>query len=156
SSRRGNKIPFRRRIDSSKPTYRQNRCCKNGSDHRFRFAIQHFNIKTPGRENETTASSNAEKAASGAVSGKSGYNSPAILAALGGADNIVSLDNCITRLRMSVKDMNLVDKEALKANRAIGVIQLNDHNLQVVIGPQVQSVKDELDSLIGNGQFAIS
>ncbi|MBZ6932296.1 hypothetical protein FMK14_28915, partial [Klebsiella pneumoniae] len=37
SSRRGNKIPFRRRIDSSKPTYRQNRCCKNGSDHRFRF-----------------------------------------------------------------------------------------------------------------------
>lgn len=122
----------------------------------FRFAIQHFNIKTPGRENETTASNNAEKAASGAVSGKSGYNSPAILAALGGADNIVSLDNCITRLRMSVKDMNLVDKEALKANRAIGVIQLNDHNLQVVIGPQVQSVKDELDSLIGNGQFAMS
>ncbi|WP_251854246.1 EAL domain-containing protein, partial [Enterobacter asburiae] len=37
SSRRGNKIPFRRRIDSSKPIYRQNRCCKNGSDHRFRF-----------------------------------------------------------------------------------------------------------------------
>ncbi|MCA5536491.1 NAD(P)H-dependent oxidoreductase, partial [Klebsiella pneumoniae] len=32
-----NKIPFRRRIDSSKPTCRQNRCCKNGSDHRFRF-----------------------------------------------------------------------------------------------------------------------
>ncbi|EQB4447514.1 hypothetical protein ACYKEA_005393, partial [Pluralibacter gergoviae] len=31
------KIPFRRRIDSSKPTCRQNRCCKNGSDHRFRF-----------------------------------------------------------------------------------------------------------------------
>ncbi|EEP93935.1 Maltose- and glucose-specific phosphotransferase enzyme IIB component [Yersinia aldovae ATCC 35236] len=122
----------------------------------FRFAIQHFNIKTPGRESETTASRNAEKAASGAVIGKSGYNSPAILAALGGADNIVSLDNCITRLRMSVKDMNLVDKEALKANRAIGVIQLNDHNLQVVIGPQVQSVKDELDSLIGNEQFTTS
>ncbi|WP_434057256.1 integrase core domain-containing protein, partial [Escherichia coli] len=37
SSRRGNKIPFRRRIDSSKPTCRQNRCCKNGSDHRFVF-----------------------------------------------------------------------------------------------------------------------
>ncbi|WP_227522239.1 hypothetical protein, partial [Klebsiella pneumoniae] len=37
SSRRGNKIPFRRRIDSSKPTCRQNRCCKNGSDHRFRL-----------------------------------------------------------------------------------------------------------------------
>ena len=71
-----------------------------------------------------------------------------MLAALGGAENIVSLDNCITRLRMSVKDMALVDSAALKNLRAIGVVQLNQHNLQVVIGPQVQSVKDELDYLI--------
>jgi PTS system maltose and glucose-specific IIC component len=72
----------------------------------------------------------------------------AILAALGGADNITSLDNCITRLRLSVKDMSLVDTNALKANRAIGVVQVNQHNLQVVIGPQVQSVKDELVTLM--------
>ena len=50
-----------------------------------------------------------------------GYNTPAILAALGGADNITSLDNCITRLRLSVADMSKVDTNALKANRAIGV-----------------------------------
>jgi PTS system maltose and glucose-specific IIC component len=80
--------------------------------------------------------------------GKSGYNVPAILAALGGADNITSLDNCITRLRLSVADMSKVDTNALKANRAIGVVQLNQHNLQVVIGPQVQSVKDELTVLM--------
>jgi glucose-like phosphotransferase system IIB component len=80
--------------------------------------------------------------------GKSGYNTPAILAALGGADNITSLDNCITRLRLSVADMSKVDTNALKANRAIGVVQLNQHNLQVVIGPQVQSVKDELATLM--------
>ena len=43
--------------------------------------------------------------------------------------------------------MSKVDDAALKANRAIGVVHLNEHNLQVVIGPQVQSVKDELDSL---------
>ncbi|MFZ1872418.1 MAG: glucose PTS transporter subunit EIIB, partial [Chania sp.] len=110
----------------------------------FRFSIQRFNIKTPGRETETTATQSAPV---GAV-GKSGYNVPAILAALGGKENIVSLDNCITRLRMSVNDMSKVDDAALKANRAIGVVHLNDHNLQVVIGPQVQSVKDELDSLI--------
>ncbi|VTR57100.1 EIICBA-Glc [Serratia fonticola] len=82
--------------------------------------------------------------------GKSGYNVPAILAALGGKENIVSLDNCITRLRMSVNDMSKVDDAVLKANRAIGVVHLNDHNLQVVIGPQVQSVKDELESLMAN------
>ena len=84
--------------------------------------------------------------------GKSGYNTPAILAALGGAENIVSLDNCITRLRLSVKDMSLVNVQALKDNRAIGVVQLNQHNLQVVIGPQVQSVKDEIAVLMNTVQ----
>ena len=44
--------------------------------------------------------------------------------------------------------MSKVDTNALKANRAIGVVQLNQHNLQVVIGPQVQSVKDELATLM--------
>ncbi len=109
----------------------------------FRFAITRFNIKTPGRDAE--APTGAEKIAS---AGKSGYNVPALLDALGGAENIVSLDNCITRLRLSVKEMSRVDSAALKANRAIGVVQLNQHNLQVVIGPQVQSVKDEMARLM--------
>jgi len=108
----------------------------------FRFAITRFNIKTPGRDPEM-ATAGSEKTAP-VVTGKSGYNVPAILNALGGAKNIVSLDNCITRLRLSVKDMDKVNPDALKANRAIGVIQLNAHNLQVVIGTQVQSVKDEM------------
>jgi PTS system maltose and glucose-specific IIC component len=111
----------------------------------FRFAITRFNLKTPGRDIDTAVT--VEQAVAG-VTGKSGYNTPAILAALGGADNITSLDNCITRLRLSVKDMSLVDTNALKANRAIGVVQVNQHNLQVVIGPQVQSVKDELVTLM--------
>jgi len=111
----------------------------------FRFAILRFNIKTPGRDVEVARQ--VETAMAGSV-GKSGYNVPAILAALGGAENIVTLDNCITRLRLSVKEMAKVDVEALKANRAIGVVQLNQHNLQVVIGPQVQSVKDEMAALM--------
>jgi PTS system maltose and glucose-specific IIC component len=113
----------------------------------FRFAIARFNIKTPGRESETASS--VEKSVSG-VNGKSGYNVPALLAALGGSDNITSLDNCITRLRLSVKDMSRVNNDALKANRAIGIIQINQHNLQVVIGPQVQSVKDEMTELMNS------
>jgi len=44
--------------------------------------------------------------------------------------------------------MSLVDDAALKANRVIGVVHLNQHNLQVVIGPQVQSVKDEIATLM--------
>lgn len=111
----------------------------------FRFAIQRFNIKTPGRETETAST---EKAVYQGSVGKSGYNTPGILAALGGSENITTLDNCITRLRMSVKDMSKVDDAALKSLRAIGVVHVDEHNLQVVIGPQVQSVKDELESLI--------
>jgi len=74
--------------------------------------------------------------------------SPAILAALGGVENITSLDNCLTRLRLTIADMSKVNDAALKANGAIGVVHLNKSSLQVVIGPQVQSVKDELSTLM--------
>ena len=86
------------------------------------------------------------------VLGYSRWKNDEFLAALGCAENIVSLDNCITRLRLSVKDMSLVNVQALKDNRAIGVVQLNQHNLQVVIGPQVQSVTDEIAVLMNTVQ----
>ncbi|MGV3345695.1 maltose/glucose-specific PTS transporter subunit IIBC [Enterobacteriaceae bacterium LUAb1] len=111
----------------------------------FRFAITRFNIKTPGRDLETDREENITTSTSGS---KSGYNTPAILAALGGRENITSLDNCLTRLRLSVNDMSLVDDATLKAHRVIGVVHLNQNNLQVVIGPQVQSVKDEMVNLM--------
>ncbi|WP_067710355.1 maltose/glucose-specific PTS transporter subunit IIBC [Erwinia sp. ErVv1] len=111
----------------------------------FRFAIRRFDIKTPGRDREAPRT---DKGPSTATVGKSGYDTPAILAALGGRENITSLDNCLTRLRLSVKDMSQVDDAALKANRVIGVVHLNQHSLQVVIGPQVQSVKDEMASMM--------
>ncbi len=110
----------------------------------FRFAIIRFNIATPGREKE----SGVERQMSRAGAGKSGYNAPAILDALGGVENISSLDNCLTRLRLRIVDMSKVDDAALKANGAIGVVHLSPVTLQVVIGPQVQSVKDELATLM--------
>ncbi|WP_087026752.1 maltose/glucose-specific PTS transporter subunit IIBC [Thaumasiovibrio subtropicus] len=111
----------------------------------FRFAIIRFNLKTPGREVETAEDAGeAVKAATTA----SGYNSDVILVALGGAANIVALDNCITRLRMSVEDMSKVDDAKLKANGALGVVKLDEHNLQVVIGPQVHLVKNEIQNLM--------
>ncbi|MDJ0035718.1 maltose/glucose-specific PTS transporter subunit IIBC [Pantoea allii] len=113
----------------------------------FRFAILHFNIKTPGRDVESATT--LQQKVSSAGKGKSGYNAPAILTALGGVDNITSLDNCLTRLRITVVDSSQVDDVALKANGALGVVHLNQTSIQVVIGPQVQSVKDELSYLIG-------
>ena len=75
-----------------------------------------------------------------------------LITLVGGRENIATVSHCITRLRLSVKDMSLVNVQALKDNRAIGVVQLNQHNLQVVIGPQVQSVKDEIAVLMNTVQ----
>ncbi|MGR4048390.1 maltose/glucose-specific PTS transporter subunit IIBC [Kosakonia cowanii] len=115
----------------------------------FRFAITRFDLKTPGREPQTVES---EQSAMPEAAGRSGYDVPALLAALGGAQNVQSLDNCITRLRLSVGSMAQVDAAALKAHRALGVVKVNDSHLQVVIGPQVQSVKDEMAQLIAAAQ----
>ncbi|MCA5013648.1 MULTISPECIES: maltose/glucose-specific PTS transporter subunit IIBC [unclassified Enterococcus] len=110
----------------------------------FKFAIQKFNLKTPGRELSTEDVT--EKERSYTKSGK--YDGPLILDALGGSANIVSLDNCITRLRLVVDDMTAVDEQELKDLGALGVIKLDSNNLQVIIGTQVATVKNELENLM--------
>ncbi|MDN6110638.1 MAG: PTS transporter subunit EIIB, partial [Enterobacterales bacterium] len=76
------------------------------------------------------------------------YDPELILSALGGKENIDSLDNCITRLRLVVKDMALINKDILKKAGALAVVVLDNHSLQVIIGPQVQSVKTGIEALI--------
>lgn len=110
----------------------------------FKFAILKFNLKTPGRETEDVAISEEVETILATKGGKGGL----ILAALGGAENITSLDNCITRLRLTVADMSLVDDAKLKSYGALGVIKLDDHSLQVVIGTQVHLVKNEMQSIM--------
>ena len=66
----------------------------------------------------------------------------------GGKENIVSLDNCITRLRLVVKDMGVINEEEIKATGAIAIVKLDETNLQIIIGPQVHVVKNKLDKLI--------
>ncbi|MCL2567537.1 MAG: maltose/glucose-specific PTS transporter subunit IIBC [Alphaproteobacteria bacterium] len=106
----------------------------------FRWAILKFDLKTPGRTD--------------AVMGDSlkGYGASNIIKALGGEENIVELDNCLTRLRLEVADMSLIDEKALKENGAIGVVKLNDTSLQVVIGPHVQFVKNEMQKQMKAGR----
>ena len=104
----------------------------------FKYAILKFNIKTPGREAVTNDSDIK----------LGGYDIEKLLKALGGKENIVSLDNCITRLRLVVKDINLVNEEDIKSTGAIAVVKLDATNLQVIIGPQVHVVKNKLDKLI--------
>ena len=71
-----------------------------------------------------------------------------MLKALGGKENIVSLDNCLTRLRLVVKDMSAVDEKEIKDTGAVAVVKLDNTNLQVIIGPQVNVVKNKLEKLM--------
>ena len=110
----------------------------------FRFMITKFNLKTPGREDDDTASemkielSNSDYAAMAKI----------ILEGVGGAVNVASIDNCITRLRLEVKDRLLVDEKKIKSSGAAGVIRPGKTSVQVIIGPKVQFVADEFKKLV--------
>ena len=78
----------------------------------FRFLIVKLNLKTPGREVEDKNAKQADKSAMG----------QSLVAAFGGKDNISSLDACITRLRIGVKEIDKVDRDELKRLGAAGVV----------------------------------
>lgn len=70
-----------------------------------------------------------------------------ILSALGGADNIVEIEACITRLRTEVNDANLVNDDALKAAGAHGVVRAGSI-VQVVVGPEAENLAEDIDDLL--------
>ncbi len=111
----------------------------------FKFAITKWNLPTPGREEDDIE---AEKAV---VLKNSNYKEVAeqILEAIGGNDNLVSVDNCITRLRLQVKDNTIVDEKACKAAGAGGVLRPGKGSVQIIIGTQVGHVADALSDLTG-------
>ncbi|SES30892.1 N-acetylglucosamine-specific PTS transporter subunit IIBC [Salipaludibacillus aurantiacus] len=108
----------------------------------FYFLIRALDLKTPGREDEEE-----EGEAEGAVdqsADKYEQMAEGYLEGLGGKENISSLDNCVTRLRMKVKDMSKVDEKMLKKTGAKGVMKLNSTDIQVVVGTDVEFVADAM------------
>lgn len=63
---------------------------------------------------------------------------------LGGDENVVSVDNCVTRLRVEVKDMNKVDKNKIKSTGVPGINVVGSTSIQVIVGTNVQFVADEI------------
>lgn len=102
----------------------------------FRFLITRFDLKTPGREQETLA---ADVPAAAADS-----RAELAIAALGGQHNIDELDCCATRLRVTVKDGALVDEALLKQTGARAVVS-HGKGIQVIYGPQVTVIKNEIE-----------
>ncbi|HYK74142.1 MAG TPA: N-acetylglucosamine-specific PTS transporter subunit IIBC [Pseudoneobacillus sp.] len=107
----------------------------------FRFIITKFNLMTPGREED-----DEEDFEAGVATGESKF---AVMAAqiyegLGGDANVTSVDNCVTRLRLEVKDMNAVDQKKIKATGVPGIHIVGPQSIQVIVGTNVQFVADEM------------
>ena len=110
----------------------------------FRFAIVKFDLKTPGREDEDAEEDKR------AVLANDDFTRVAeiILEGLGGKENVTSLDNCITRLRMEIKDYTQVDEKKIKSAGVAGVMRPSKTAVQVVVGTKVQFVADELKKML--------
>ncbi len=124
----------------------------------FRFMIRKFNLLTPGRE---------ESAGDETIDGYDESISPAdnsdsdiqkearqYVAAVGGSDNIVSIDACITRLRLGVKDSAIVNDAMTKRLGASGVIRLSKQNVQVIVGTRAELVAKAMTEVIAKGPIA--
>lgn len=112
----------------------------------FRFLITKFNITTPGREDDE------EGLAAVQADGKTKFATMAaqIYEGLGGDENVISVDNCVTRLRLEVKDMDKVDQKKIKATGVPGINIVGKNSIQVIVGTNVQFVADEVHKLRKN------
>ncbi|HEY2493964.1 MAG TPA: glucose PTS transporter subunit IIA [Paenibacillus sp.] len=105
----------------------------------FRWAIQRFRIPTPGREEGSVLED---------WGGSIPYQAPLILEALGGKSNIVQVESCITRLRLTVKNDRLIDSNGLKSLGSAGLIKLGGGNVQVVFGTYSELIREEVNKLM--------
>ena len=110
----------------------------------FLFAIKKFDLKTPGREDDDDLE---EEKKVQLASDDYTEIAKKILAGCGGKGNIVSIDNCVTRLRLEVRDMTAVNDKAIKAAGVAGVIKPGKTSVQIIVGTKVQFVVDAFSKL---------
>jgi PTS system N-acetylglucosamine-specific IIC component len=117
----------------------------------FRTAITAFGLKTMGREDDE---SNPASATTPSNSGSLGDLAHAYVGAIGGVSNVVNIDACITRLRLTLNDTELVDSTAVKSLGASGVIKLNQKNMQIVVGPRAELIAAAMQEAIAGATQA--
>ncbi len=110
----------------------------------FRFVIVKLDLKTPGREDDDAE---AEKRV---VLSNDNFTEVAqiVLEGLGGKENVTSLDNCVTRLRLEIKDYTKVDEKKIKSAGVAGVMRPSKTSVQVIVGTKVQFVADEMKKML--------
>lgn len=109
----------------------------------FRFVINKFNLKTPGREDDietetkvTLSNDNFTEVAA------------IVLEGIGGKENVTNLDNCVTRLRFEIKDYTKVNEKKIKSAGVAGIIRPSKTSVQVIIGTKVEFVANEIKKML--------
>ncbi len=110
----------------------------------FTFLIKKFNLKTPGREIEAKEPASAAGKPAEALSKEQLQN---IIDGLGGRENINTVDNCFTRLRVNVKDAELVSDELINRAPNSGIVK-KENDIQIVFGMQVPEIKKAVEELL--------
>jgi PTS system N-acetylglucosamine-specific IIC component len=118
----------------------------------FRFMIVRFDLKTPGREPEGEETAAAVRTAAPVHGGRAGE----LIAALGGAENLVTVDACTTRLRLVVRDGKAVNAGRLKDLGARGLVRPSQTTVQVVLGPIADQVAGEIRAALRAGPTSVS
>lgn len=105
----------------------------------FKWYIEKYDVKTPGREEDASADNDFIK--------NKEYDKIArlVIEAMGGKDNIVSVENCITRLRMDFKDKTKINREKIKETGSTGVFFPSGKHIHVVFGPMVEFIRNAVD-----------
>lgn len=112
----------------------------------FTLLIRGLNLRTPGREAHVT---------SAPVNREAGFPYQALLAALGGRDNILRVSNCFTRLRIWVKDVELLDQQLLRDLAPDGMY-CQSREVQLVFGLDAVQVRRQLEELLGQNALSTS
>lgn len=114
----------------------------------FRFLIVKFNLATPGREEDTDEEDGAaSKAGISSKEDKFAVMAAEIYEGLGGDANVTAVDNCTTRLRIEVKNMDAVDQNKIRSTGVPGINIVGPQSIQVIVGTSVQFVADEIEKI---------
>ena len=116
----------------------------------FTFLINHFDLKTPGREDDVEVSEDVTNEELNATLNTKNYAYLAkkLLQCLGGAENIETEGRCMTRLRIEVYDADKVDIEKIKQTGVMGVVCPSPTSIQIIIGREVGQVEEEFGKLL--------
>ena len=116
------------------------------------FMIQKFNYATPGRNGNYETAEGSEEASS-AVKVAAGSQAVNIINLLGGRANIVDVDACMTRLRVTVKDADKVgNAEQWKAEGAMGLV-IKGQGVQAIYGPKADVLKSDIQDILDSGEI---